>query len=100
MSPTATVQVEPDAEPEAVLVPASIAADAPSVKAQVGAVVTSELDVNVRVTVSPLFTSRPPALSDRAGVLRVGWVLSMVTEPLPDVTAVPALPAASLKAIE
>ena len=63
LSPTATVQVHPDAEPEAVLVPASIAASAPSSKAHVGAVVTSELDVNVRVTVSPLFTLRPePAL--------------------------------------
>ena len=63
LSPTATVQVQPAALPVAVLVPASIAASAPSSKAQVGAVVTSELDVNVRVTVSPLFTSRPdPAL--------------------------------------
>ena len=93
------MQVQPDAEPEAVLVPASIAADAPSVKAQVGAVVTSELDVNVRVTVSPLF-ALPSPFTVIAGVLRVGWVLSMVTEPDPEVTAVPALPLASLKAIE
>ena len=61
---------------------------------------TSVLDVNVRVAVSPSFTSRPPALSEIAGVLRVGWVLSIVTEPDPEVIAVPALPDASLKEIE
>ena len=65
------MQVHPDALPVAVLVPASIAADWPSVKAHVGAVVTSELDVNVRVTVSPLF-ALPSPLTVIAGVLRVG----------------------------
>ena len=83
------------------MVPASIAADPPSVKAHVGAVVTSELDVNVRVTMSPLF-ALPSPLTVIAGVLRVGWVLSMVTLELSEtaVTAVPALFASSEKAIE
>ena len=93
------MQVHPAALPEAVLVPASIALLPPSVKAQVGAVVTSLLDVNVKVTVSALF-ALPSPLTVIAGVLRVGWVLSIVTDPDPDVTAVPALPLASLKAIE
>ena len=70
-SPTATVQVHPAALPEAVLVPASIAFPAPSVKAHVGAVVTSELEVNTSVTVSALL-ALPAPLTDMAGVFRVG----------------------------
>ena len=68
-------------------------------KAQVGAVVTSVLDVNARDTVSPLFTSRPPALSESVTAASSGWVLSIVAEPEPDVTSVPALPTVSPKAI-
>ena len=95
------MQVHPAALPEAVLVPASIALLPPSVKAQVGAVVTSLLDVNVKVTVSALF-ALPSPLTVIAGVLRVGWVLSTVTAvtSVTADTAVPALPASSVKAIE
>ena len=91
------MQVHPVASPEAVLVPASIAASAPSSKAQVGAVVTSVLEVNVRVTVSPLF-ALPSPLTVIAGVLRVGLVASMTTAPPDSVRVVKAefvLPAES-----
>ena len=81
------------------LVPASIASLFPSVNAQVGAVVTSVLDVNTRVTVSPSLTSRPPALSDSVTPESVGCVLSIVTDPDPEETSTPALPFASPKLI-
>ena len=98
VSSTVIAQVQPDAEPEAVLGEFSMAAPE-SEKAHAGAVVTSVLEVNARDTTSAVF-ALPAPLTVRAGVFRVGWVLSIVAEPDPEVTAVPALPAASLKLIE
>ena len=63
--------------------------------------VTLSLTVMAKVSVFPLFANPELLLLvDRAMFDNVGWVLSIVTEPDPDVTAVPALPASSEKAIE
>ena len=97
-SATVIAQVQPVAEPVAVLGEFAMAAPV-SEKAHAGAVVTSVLEVNTRDTTSALF-ALPAPLTVRAGVPRVGWVLSIVTEPDPEVIAVPALPDASLKEIE
>jgi hypothetical protein len=70
-----------------------------SEKAHTGAVVTSVAEVNVSDTTSALLALPVPEVAI-AVEARVGWVLSIVTEPDPEVTAVPALPAASLKEIE
>ena len=97
-SSTVIAQVQPDAEPVAVLGEFSMAAPE-SVKAHTGAVVTSVAEVNARDTTSALF-ALPDPLVVKAGVPRVGCVLSIVTAPDPEVIAVPALPDASLKEIE
>ena len=91
-------QVQPVASPVAVLGEFAMAAPE-SEKAHTGAVVTSVAEVNARDTTSALF-ALPDPLVVKAGVPRVGCVLSIVTEPLPDVTATPALPDVSLKEIE
>ena len=58
------------------------------------------LAVNVNVTSSLALASVLVELSDVIlTLLRVGAVVSVVTLPLPLVTAVPALPAVSLKAM-
>ena len=58
------------------------------------------LAVNVKVTSSPALASVEVLLSEAIlTLLRVGAVVSVVTLPLPLVTAEPALPAVSLKAI-
>ena len=58
------------------------------------------LAVKVRVISSPAFASVEVLLSEAILTLpRVGAVVSVVTLPLPLVTAEPALPAVSLKAI-
>ena len=81
-----------DMEPEL-----SIAPPALSEKVQVGFWMASEA-VKLRVITSPSLALPVPAVAIETGS-RVGWVLSIVTEPLPDVTAVPALPLESLKLI-
>ena len=81
-----------DMEPEL-----SIAPPALSEKVQVGVWMASEA-VKLRVITSPSLALPVPAVAIETGD-RVGWVLSIVTEPLPDVTAVPALPLESLKLI-
>ena len=98
VSSTVIAQVQPVAEPEAVLGEFSMAAPE-SEKAHAGAVVTSVLEVNARDTTSAVF-ALPDPLVEIAGVPRVGWVLSIVTEPDPEVTATPAFPFASPKEIE
>ena len=75
----------------------SIAPPALSEKVQVGVWMASEA-VKLRVITSASLALPDPAVAIETED-RVGWVLSIVTEPLPDVTAVPALPAASLKLI-
>ena len=75
-----------------------IVADSPSIVH--ARAVTDSLAVMVSVIVSPLFAKPVLPSVDMAMLVRVGWVLSIVTDPDPDVTAVPALPLASLKAIE
>ena len=71
----------------------------PLVKATVG-VVTFSFVAIVNVTTSPVVASVAVELSLAIlDVLIVGAVLSKVTLPLPLVTATPALPAESLKAI-
>ena len=58
------------------------------------------LAVNVKVTSSPALANVEVLLSEAIlTLLRVGAVVSVVTLPLPLVTAEPALPAVSLKAI-
>jgi hypothetical protein len=99
-SQTMIVHVHPAAVPVAVDAEFSIAlVPSVSVKAQTGAVVTSVLDVKVIVMTSASLAA-PSPFTETTGVLSVGCVLSMVTEPVPEVTAVPALPAASVYAIE
>ena len=66
---------------------------------QVGLAIKASEDVNVRDTVSALLASPSPFVAIDTG-FSVGCVLSIVTEPDPEVTAVPALPAASVNAIE
>ena len=70
----------------------------PSFMVQVGVPMPSEA-VKLRVTSSPSLALPVPAVAILTE-LSVGCVLSIVTDPDPDVTAVPALPLASLKAIE
>ena len=78
----------------------SIAADALSVKVHVGVWIPSEA-VKLRVITSPSLALPVPAVAIETG-LKVGWELSMVTlfESVVLVTAVPALPALSVKEIE
>ena len=66
---------------------------------QVGLANNASEAVNVRDTVSALLASPSPFVAIDTGS-SVGCVLSIVTEPDPEVTAVPALPAASVNAIE
>ena len=69
----------------------------PSVHVQVGVPIVSDGAI-VRVTTSPSLAF-PSPLTAIVTAEPVGWVLSIVTDPDPDVTAVPALPLASLKLI-
>ena len=71
----------------------------PDWKVTVGVLIASDA-VKVRVISSPAFASVEVLLSEAILTLpRVGTVVSVVTLPLPLVTAEPALPAVSLKAI-
>ena len=89
--PSATVM-----EPEL-----SMAAEALSVKVHVGEVWIVSDEVKLRVMTSPSFALPAPAVAIETED-SVGWVLSMVTlvESVTAETAVPALPAESVKAIE
>ena len=95
-----TLQVQAFEEPSVyVMEPElSMAPPALSEKVQVGVWMASEA-VKLRVTSSPSLALPVPPVAILTE-LSVGWVLSIVTDPDPDVTAVPALPLASLKAIE
>ena len=63
--------------------------------------VTVSLAVIAKDSVSPLFANPELLLLVVKAILdNVGWVLSIVTEPEPEVTGVPALPASSVNAIE
>ena len=75
LSSTNRAQVQPVASPVAVDGEFSIASLAESVKVQVGAVVTSVLEVKVKDSVSPSLPSPVPPLL-MATVLRVGAVPS------------------------
>ena len=71
----------------------------PDANVTVGVEILS-LAVNVNVTSSPALARVAVELSDVIlTLLRVGAVVSVVTLPLPLVTAVPALPVVSLKAM-
>ena len=71
----------------------------PDANVTVGVEILS-LAVNVKVTSSPALANVEVLLSEAIlTLLRVGAVVSVVTLPLPLVTAEPALPAVSLKAI-
>ena len=93
-----TTQVQALPDPSVTVTVLSMVLPPPSLMVQVGVPIAS-VAVKLRVTSSPLFASPVPAVEILTEP-RVGWVLSMVTVPDPDVTAVPALPLASLKAIE
>jgi hypothetical protein len=59
--------------------------------------VVASLLVKVRAT--PPVLVEPPLVTVEEVIVIVGWVLSMVTEPDPEVTSVPVLPLASPKLI-